>query len=352
MTSTVAAGNGSLSHGLYRGLAPEADLVLVRVRDSPGKITNESIERGLRWLLHEASPLKVCVVSLSVAGEAVEPLAGNAVDAAVEALVAAGMCVIAAAGNDGVRRLAPPATSPDGLTVGGLDDQNTLDHDQRALWHSNYGQAATGALKPDVVAPSLWVVAPILPGSDLAREAAPLFERRGEGDPEVENRIGETKLLNPHYQHVEGTSFAAPLVAATVACMLEANPDLKPRDVRNILCAPAPLASIASPRVEGEEIVFTFPDRNAGRVAVSRSWDEWVERTPLRSDGVGRFSVRLPLKTPGRHAYKFLVEDGATERWVADPSNPTRVHDRYGGYNSALEIRDPAVNRRETPGPG
>jgi subtilisin family serine protease len=53
MTSAVAAGNGALSHGLCRGLAPDARLVLVQVRDVSGRITNESIARALDWLRWE-----------------------------------------------------------------------------------------------------------------------------------------------------------------------------------------------------------------------------------------------------------------------------------------------------------
>ena len=371
MTSAVAAGNGHLSHGLYRGLAPEAELVLVQVRDKVGRITNDTIERALRWVGDQLPAVDVRVVSLSVAGEAVDPLAGNPVDRAVEGLVEKGVCVIAAAGNDGVRRLVPPSTSPDALTVGGLDDRNTLDHEERALWHSNYGRAATGALKPDLVAPSLWVVAPILPGTELAREAAQLFERRAEGSAPIEQRIAAAKLITPHYQHVEGTSFAAPLVAGAVACMLEASASLTPLDVRRLLSesshrvsgAPverqgagvidvgravsAALASalgkgsISSPDVLEAEVVFRLSDRNARYVRLSGTWDNWVERTLMTSDGDGVFGARLPTPAIGRHAYKFLLGEGLDEHWMADPMNPARMHDGYGGYNSVLEILPP-----------
>ncbi|MGH7534342.1 MAG: S8 family serine peptidase, partial [Gemmatimonadales bacterium] len=112
MTSVVAAGNGFLSHGHYRGLASEADLVVVQVRDREGHITNASIGRAFGWLLEHASSLGLLVVSASVSGDPVEPLAGNPVDEAALALVAAGITVVAAAGNDGIRRLVPPATAP------------------------------------------------------------------------------------------------------------------------------------------------------------------------------------------------------------------------------------------------
>jgi serine protease AprX len=51
MTSTVAAGNGFLSHGLYSGLAHAAELVLIQVRDSVGQISSASIRRALTWIL-------------------------------------------------------------------------------------------------------------------------------------------------------------------------------------------------------------------------------------------------------------------------------------------------------------
>jgi serine protease AprX len=235
MTSASAAGNGALSHGLYRGLASEADLVLVQAREPSGRIPNRAIARALRWLARNAEELALRVVSISVAGDPVATLVGNAVDEAVSALVARGITVVAAAGNDGVRRLIPPATAPSALTIGGIDDKNTFAAAEIELWHSNYGESSSGALKPELVAPSLWVAAPVLPGTPLAEEARVLFERRAQGDRSVDARIAEQKLITPHYQHVEGTSFAAPLVASTVACMLEANPALTPADVRALL---------------------------------------------------------------------------------------------------------------------
>jgi serine protease AprX len=238
MTSVVAAGNGQQSHGLYRGMAPAADLVLVQVMNQQGRIGNEAIARALEWLESHAASLGVRVVSLSLGGEPVEPLAANPVDAAVGRLVAQGVSVIVAAGNDGERRLVPPATAPLAVTVGGIDDRNSFDHTETALWHSSYGETAFGATKPEIVAPSLWVVAPVLPGSELAREAAELFRRRAAGDPSVEARLAETKLVTPSYQHAEGTSFAAPIGAGIVATMLEANPALQPRRARRFHAQP------------------------------------------------------------------------------------------------------------------
>ena len=51
MTSTVCAGNGKLSNGLYRGLAKDAELVLIKTQNEQGKITDENIIKALNWVL-------------------------------------------------------------------------------------------------------------------------------------------------------------------------------------------------------------------------------------------------------------------------------------------------------------
>lgn len=365
MTTAVAAGNGRLSHGLYRGLAADADVVLVQVADAAGRISNASIARALRWLRREAPLLRIQVVNLSLGGDPVAPLAGNPVDEAVAALVEDGITVVVAAGNDGRRSLAPPATAPLALTVGGIDDRNTLDHEARELWRSNYGESAWDTLKPELVAPSLWVVAPVLPATPLAREADALFARRAGDAPAVERRISELKLVTPHYQHVEGTSFAAPVVAGTVACMLEANPALEPRRIRELLLGSAhpvpgaPLerqgagvvdagraATLAladrdgagsqarSPLIGDDRVEFAIHDHRAQAVSVVGSWDRWARPgTPAMRTGPGLWRASLARPARGLHQYKFLL-DG--ESWVFDPANPERLHDGYGGWNSLL----------------
>ena len=379
MTAVAAAGNGYLSHGLYRGLASEASLVLIQVRDQQG-IHNPAIIRALRWIAQHHTEFDIRVVNMSFGGDPAAQLGHNPVDMAVADLVSRNIVVTAAAGNDGVRYLVPPATAPEALTIGGLDDRNTFDHDDIALWHSSYGLGIDSVMKPELVAPSIWVAAPLLPDTAVAREAAALFQQRG--NETAEARIAELKLITPHYQHVDGTSFAAPLVASAVACLLEANHDLLPSQVRSILqqtAAPVPGVSrerqgagalaagaavalalhqqhdslaaasasysaniSAEPHlwldsaedVSSNHIPFVLHDHAAQRVRVLGSWNDW-QLPGLEMDQVkpGVWRAEQPLLPEGHYHYKFLM-DGT--RWVDDPANPRKVWDGFGGFNSLL----------------
>ena len=368
MTSVAAVGNGFLSHGLYRGLASEAGVVLIQVRDTDGHVTNRTITRAFRWLLRYGRDLGVRVVSASVGGDPVATLRGNSVDEAAEALVESGITVVVAAGNDGQRRLLPPATAPSVLTVGGIDDRNIFTHDEIAIWHSNYGEASNSMPKPELVAPSIWVAAPVLPGSAVAVEAQALFTRRTGEDRAAEGRMAELKLITPHYQHVEGTSFAAPLVASTVACMLEANPSLTPLLIRDVLMATAHSVSNAprerqgagaldagravaralaerhaksfawpfSPRLTPEGVILALHDHDSKDVSVYGSWNDWqAPGWPATPAEPGMWQTQARTFASGEYSYKFLLDGW---RWLDDPANPRKLHDGRGGLNSVLVV--------------
>ena len=175
-TAVVAAGNGFLSDGAYRGLASQARLVLVRV-GREGRVTEESIEKGLLWVLENAERYGIRVVSMSLGGDAERPLGECPLNQLAEEAVRRGLVLVAAAGNSAYgecHRCLPPASAPSVIAVGGYDDGNDPERKNLALYCSSFGVTPDGVVKPELIAPAAWVAAPILPGTEAERTAEAL----------------------------------------------------------------------------------------------------------------------------------------------------------------------------------
>ena len=132
------------------------------------------------------------------------------------------------------------------------------------MYRSSYGPTIDGLQKPEVIAPGIWVAAPILPHTPTAAEAKLYSELDDAADDQLEKiietyqavdkdlyeardlpvallrqlitiKLHEGNVINQHYKYVDGTSFSSPIVASVVACMLEANPGMTPQKVKRIL---------------------------------------------------------------------------------------------------------------------
>lgn len=266
MTSVVAAGNGSLSQGFYRGIAPEANVVLVKLAKT-GRISEANIRDGLEWVLAHKDEYKIRVVNISAGGDYEQSYLRNKLSQTVERVVREGLTVVCAVGNAGMmpgHPVLPPASSPSTIAVGGLDDQNSLDRARRGMYRSSYGPTADGLQKPEIIAPGIWIAAPILPHTPTAAEAElyakldratdgelkPMIEAHADVDTDLTGsldlptpllrhlisiKLHEADVISENYKYVDGTSFSAPIVSSIAACMLEANPELTPQQVKRIL---------------------------------------------------------------------------------------------------------------------
>ena len=302
MTSVVAAGNGHLSEGFYRGIAPEAKLVLVKIGRT-GHIPDEHIARGLEWVLDNKEKYGIRIVNISAGGDSEQPYMQSPLCKVVERAVAEGLTIVCAVGNAGMATghpVLPPASSPSAISVGGLDDQNSLDRARRGMYRSSYGPTIDGLQKPEIIAPGIWVAAPILPSTPTADEAQLCSDldaatdddlraiiRSHEGvDQDFDEaqdlptpllrqlitiKLREGNVISRHYKYVDGTSFASPIVASIAACMLEANPGLTPQQVKRILIETAE-------RVPGIEV-----DRQGWGVVAPRKAVEIALATRARS---------------------------------------------------------------------
>jgi serine protease AprX len=267
MTSVVAAGNGYLSNRFYRGIAPDARVVLVKLARTGGRITEGDIEGGLRWILDNAQNFAIRIVNISVGGDEMRSYLEDSLSQLVEECVKSGLTIVCAAGNSGdlpEHPIYPPASAPSAISVGGLDDSNSINRARRGMYRSSYGPTFDGLQKPEIIAPSIWVPAPILPNTPTAQQAE-LYEllRQAENselhaiikahagvDAELDNPVNHhvssirqiitqkweaEHVINKNYKYVDGTSFAAPVVSSVIAQMLEANPNLKPQEIKRIL---------------------------------------------------------------------------------------------------------------------
>jgi len=290
MTSVVAAGNGHLSDGFYRSIAPEAKVVLVKIGKT-GRIPESNIVTGLHWVFENKDKYEISIVNISAGGDFEQSYLTNPLCQLVEKVVSAGVTVVCAVGNAGLapgHPVLPPASAPSSIAVGGLDDQNSLDRARRGMYRSSYGPTVDGLQKPEVIAPGIWVAGPILPHTPTADEARLYAELDTAADDDLRDiilanetidkdiyaardlplsllrqlitiKLKEGNVINEHYKFVDGTSFAAPIVSSIVACMLEANPKLTPQQVKRILIETAE-------RVEGIEV-----DRQGWGVVVPKN---------------------------------------------------------------------------------
>jgi len=396
MTSCVGAGSGFMSDGRHRGIAHRANVVLVKTGNPRGghrlRITERDIQRALNWVIANQRRFNIGVVNISVGGD--HPSTGEmtSLDAKIEDAVAHGMVVVAAIGNRDARRVVPPASAPSAISVGGLDDQNSLDPRLRRMYWSSYGKGVGGVSKPDVIAPALWLAAPMLPGTSIHNEAQFLWRMLRAPDAEfrriletdyaqarfskktlnlplaeirdaIRRRMIEQKVIHPHYQHVDGTSMAAPIVSAIAAQMLEADSALTPAQVKQRLIETAePLPGVpperqghgvinggravasvlrasrrdgaAPPFAPQRTVTFHYYDSGARQVALVGSFTDW-QPVAMRERSPGIWFLTLPQPARGTHPYKYVV-DGA--RWLHDPENLARIEDGYGGFYSLLEI--------------
>ena len=204
----------------YVGIAPEADLISVKVSDEAGVATVLDVIYGLQFVVDHKAAYNIRVVNLSLESTAQESYKTDPLDAAVESAWFSGIVVVAAAGNHGATEAAAnyaPGNDPFIITVGGVDDRgtNSNEDDVPAGW-SSIGRTQDGFAKPDIMAPGAAIVAPLAPASAFST-------------------MCPSCVVAGEYIRAGGTSMAAPVVSGVVAAMLQAHPEWTPDQVKAVL---------------------------------------------------------------------------------------------------------------------
>ena len=186
----------------YRGVAPDAWLVGVKVLDSGGSGSFAEVMRGMEWTIDNKIKYNIRAASMSLGGVWLVELTQEQeerITHLANEMVAAGISLMIAAGNSaGYGTIGTPGAAKDVITVGATEDSKDL------AVYSSKGPTHEGQIKPNVAAIGSAVMS-------------------------VEANSGNG------YASYSGTSMATPMVAGMAVLLLQANPDLQPLMIRTIL---------------------------------------------------------------------------------------------------------------------
>jgi len=152
----IICGNGSKSGGRYRGIAPEANVVVGKVLDAKGEGATENMLEALQWVLDNKQRFQIKVLNISVGiGDLKERKKEQQLCDKIETLWKAGITVISSAGNKGPGNgtISSVGGSNKVITVGCHDGQYCKNNPNRCSMYSGRGEALSPLRKPDIVAP-------------------------------------------------------------------------------------------------------------------------------------------------------------------------------------------------------
>jgi hypothetical protein len=229
----IIAGNGFDSNGARSGIAPGASLIGLKVLDANGQGYISDVIAAIDYAIAVRKTYNIRVINLSVASGVFQSYETDPLTQAARRAVDAGIVVIAAAGNIGTNSkgdlqyggITSPGNAPWVLTVGAASHEGTAarGNDILARFSSRGPTWIDFAAKPDLVAPGVGI-------ESLADPHSVFYSAYGD-------YLLDGTRATPYkpYLSLTGTSMAAPVVAGTVALMLEANPALTPNAVKAIL---------------------------------------------------------------------------------------------------------------------
>ncbi|RKN45730.1 S8 family serine peptidase [Streptomyces hoynatensis] len=193
--AATVGGSGAGSDGARRGVAPDADLLIGKVLGDDGYGTDSMVIAGMEWAAAEGADVVNMSLGDDTATDGTDPLSL----ALNELTESSGALFVVAAGNNGEAgpgTVGSPGAADAALTVGAVDREDGL-----APFSSRGPREGDGAVKPDLTAPGVGIVAARASGTTL-------------GDP-----------VDEQYTSLSGTSMATPHVAGAAALLAQAHPD-------------------------------------------------------------------------------------------------------------------------------
>ncbi len=197
----ITAGTGAPSYQ-HVGVAPQANLVGVKVLSGSGSGSYAQVMAGMEWTVEKRHEFNIRAASMSLGGHAVSEWTTSeqeSVNRMANEMMRAGVAIFIAAGNSAFSaQIGTPGSAEDAITIGALDKDTAI------AIYSSQGPTEEGRIKPNMA----------FVGSSVNAPDA----NTGDG-----------------YVALSGTSMATPGAAGVAVLMYQANPDLSPFDVRNIM---------------------------------------------------------------------------------------------------------------------
>ena len=221
----IIGSSGSASGGAYAGVAPGVNLISLGVSDEFGMSYESDVVEALQWAHENKDTYNIRVVNLSLNSTVEDSFHNSAINAAAEILWFNSVVVVVSAGNTGeggsynTIRTAP-ANDPYVIVVGASKEYDTPNRvDDTITSFSSHGITLDGFSRPDVIAPGYNIYSTLSPDSSW--------------DDSHPDRLA----VGGEYIRLSGTSMSAPVVAGTVALLLQDEPNLTPDQVKYRLVA-------------------------------------------------------------------------------------------------------------------
>lgn len=219
----IIAGNGASSGGKWKGVAPDANLVSIKIAGYDGSADVSTLLAAIQWTVSFKDRYNIRILNLSLGTNGRGSYKSDPLNYAVQRAWASGVAVVVSASNRGPDNytISKPGDDPWVITVGAIDDMGTVGYgdDQIPNFSSRGPTASDGLMKPDLVAPGGHIVSLRAPGSAI--------------DTQFPNYIDD------HYRKGSGTSMSAAVVSGSIATMLEAKPGMSPNRVKFALMSTA-----------------------------------------------------------------------------------------------------------------
>ncbi len=251
----IVGGNGSQSNGQYTGLAPNINLIDLKVLDGNGNGTDSMVIAAIQRAIALKKTYNIRVINLSLGRGISSSYANDPLCQAVESAWNNGIVVVVAAGNfgrlnvsgiEGYGTVTAPGNDPLVITVGAMKtmETDTRTDDLIASYSSKGPTTFDHVAKPDLVAPGNLVVSVAASGSTLISTYPT-------------NLITEGLFgLQKPYFTLSGTSMATPAVSAAAALLINKDSSLTPDQIKARLMKTAykafPTSSVATDPTSGQ----------------------------------------------------------------------------------------------------